>query len=110
MNFIQFIKKFSTGCRSSSINLEARSLTGWSTNRHCVVARLQDITSHHLREIRSKAGALFIVLPKDMTASPELQQVSNTLNKFLRKHDKVDLTTSHMIIDCWIWFSANDRN
>ncbi|KAK6643166.1 hypothetical protein RUM43_004669 [Polyplax serrata] len=62
------------GCRSSSINLEARSLTGWSTNRHCVVARLQDITSHHLREIRSKAGALFIVLPKDMTASPELQQ------------------------------------
>ncbi|KAL0278855.1 UNVERIFIED_CONTAM: hypothetical protein PYX00_000546 [Menopon gallinae] len=62
------------GCRSSSVNLEARSLTSWSTNRHCVVARFQDITSHKLREIRSKAGALFIVLPKDMSRiSQELE-------------------------------------
>lgn len=71
MHLITFI-----GCRSSSVNLEARSLTGWSTNRHCVIARLQDIKSHHLREIRSKAGALFIVLPKDIgQLSKELQQV-----------------------------------
>lgn len=63
------------GCRSSAVNLEARSLSSWSTNRHCIVARLQDITSHQLRDIRSKAGALLIVLPKDMNAiSPELQQ------------------------------------
>ena len=71
---------FFSGCRSSAVNLEARSLSSWSTNRHCVVARLQDISSNQLREIRSKAGALLIVLPKDMNNIPlELQQV-NSLN------------------------------
>lgn len=48
------------------MNLEARSLSGWSTSRHCIVARLQDITIDHFREIRVKAGALLVVLPKDM--------------------------------------------
>lgn len=63
------------GCRSAPVNLEARSLSGWSTSRHCIVARLQDITIDHFREIRSKAGALLVVLPKDMDdmASEEKQ-------------------------------------
>ncbi|CAG9795916.1 unnamed protein product [Diatraea saccharalis] len=60
------------GCRSSSFNLEGRSLTSWSTSRHCVVARVQDITIDQFMEIRSKAGALLLVLPKnDTVLSPE---------------------------------------
>ncbi|CAG4986822.1 unnamed protein product [Colias eurytheme] len=55
------------GCRSSSFNLEGRSLTSWSTARHCVVARLQDVTIEQFIEIRGKAGALVLLLPKNDT-------------------------------------------
>uniref|UniRef100_A0A1B6EWH8 Nicalin n=1 Tax=Cuerna arida TaxID=1464854 RepID=A0A1B6EWH8_9HEMI len=62
------------GCRSAPVNLEARSLGGWSTSRHCVVARLQDISAEHFREIRSKAGALLVVLPKDIETLPQTEK------------------------------------
>lgn len=55
------------GCRSASFNLEGRSLTSWSTSRHCVVARIQDITIEQFMEIRAKAGALLLVLPANDT-------------------------------------------
>ncbi|GAB1860223.1 Nicalin [Camponotus japonicus] len=54
------------GCRSAPISLEARSLTGWSTSRHCVVAKALDVTSSVFKSIKSKAGALVIVLPEKM--------------------------------------------
>ncbi|XP_077293862.1 BOS complex subunit NCLN [Arctopsyche grandis] len=54
------------GCRSASVNLEARSLTGWSTSRHCVLARLQEITIDQFLDIRAKAGALLALLPRDI--------------------------------------------
>ncbi|CAG5015113.1 unnamed protein product [Parnassius apollo] len=60
------------GCRSASFNLEGRSLTSWSTSRHCVVARIQDITIEQFMEVRIKAGALLLVLPKnDTVLTPE---------------------------------------
>ncbi|KAL0820666.1 hypothetical protein ABMA28_006498 [Loxostege sticticalis] len=60
------------GCRSSSFNLEGRSLTSWSTSRHCVVARVQDVSIDQFMEIRAKAGALLLVLPKnDTVLTPE---------------------------------------
>lgn len=46
--------------------MEARSLTGWSTSRHCVVAKALDITPAIFQSIKSKAGALIIVLPEKM--------------------------------------------
>ncbi|XP_032679555.1 nicalin [Odontomachus brunneus] len=52
------------GCRNAPISLEARSLTGWSTSRHCVVAKALDITPSFFQSIKSKAGALVIVLPE----------------------------------------------
>lgn len=54
----------SFGCRASALSLEAKSLYTWSTGRHCVVAKLQDITIEQFREIRQKAGGLVILLPK----------------------------------------------
>lgn len=55
------------GCRSAGVHLEGRSLSAWSTARHCVVARLQDISIDQFMEIKSKAGALLLVLPKNIT-------------------------------------------
>ncbi|KAF5304816.1 hypothetical protein FQR65_LT07833 [Abscondita terminalis] len=55
------------GCRSASVNLEARSLQSWSTSRHCVVTRIQDLTIDYFRNIRGKAGALLIIFPQDVS-------------------------------------------
>ncbi|XP_031849029.1 BOS complex subunit ncln [Nomia melanderi] len=52
------------GCRSAPISLEARSLTGWSTSRHCVVAKALDLTPTLFHSIKNKAGALIVVLPE----------------------------------------------
>ncbi|KAG7197566.1 hypothetical protein KM043_001322 [Ampulex compressa] len=54
------------GCRNAPISLEARSLTGWSTSRHCVVTKALGITPSLFQSIKCKAGALIIVLPEKM--------------------------------------------
>lgn len=54
------------GSRSASFNLEAKSLTGWSTSRHCVITRFQDLTVDSYKMIKSKAGALLTMLPKNL--------------------------------------------
>lgn len=59
--------KYFLGCRSAGINLEARSLTSWSSPRHCVVAKLKDLTIDNFRNIKLKAGALLIMLPQDFS-------------------------------------------
>lgn len=65
------------GCRASSINLEAKSLQTWTTSRHCVITRFQDLTVDQFREIRAKAGGVIILLPEDMSllSSEEKQQI-----------------------------------
>jgi hypothetical protein len=55
------------GCRSSPVNLEARSVGGWGTSRHCVVTRLEDITADQFQEICTKAGALLVMLPRHIS-------------------------------------------
>ncbi|KAJ4437025.1 hypothetical protein ANN_17158, partial [Periplaneta americana] len=66
------------GCRSSSVNLEARSISGWGTSRHCVVTRLEDITTDQFREVRSKAGALLVMLPQHvMELQKEEKQIDD---------------------------------
>jgi hypothetical protein len=49
------------GCRGSAMNLEAKSLYTWTTSRHCVVTKFQDLTIDQFRDIRSKAGGLVIM-------------------------------------------------
>jgi hypothetical protein len=53
------------GCRASALNLEAKSLNTWSTSRHCVITRIQDLSIDQYREIRSKAGGLIVLFPKN---------------------------------------------
>lgn len=54
------------GCRSAGINLEAKSLTNWNSPRHCIVAKLKDLTVDSFRNIKLKAGALLVMLPDDI--------------------------------------------
>lgn len=54
------------GCRSAGINLEAKSLTGWSTPRHCIVTKLRDLTVDSFKNIKLKAGALLVMLPDNV--------------------------------------------
>jgi len=49
------------------VNLEARSVGGWGTSRHCVVTRLEDITADQFQEICTKAGALLVMLPRHIS-------------------------------------------
>ncbi|XP_053694499.1 nicalin-1 [Sabethes cyaneus] len=56
------------GCRTSALNMEAKSLYTWQTFRHCVITRFQDMTIDQFREIRAKAGGLVILLPEDVTS------------------------------------------
>lgn len=70
------------GCRASALNLEAKSLFTWSTSRHCVVVRLQDLTIDHYKEIRNKAGGLVVIMPNDFSLlSYEEKQVLIELAK-----------------------------
>ncbi|EDW58178.1 BOS complex subunit ncln [Drosophila virilis] len=73
------------GSRSSAISLEAKSLYTWSTGRHCVLARLLDISINDLNKIRQKAGGLIIMLPQDV------QSLSNELK------DQVLMMEQHML-------------
>ena len=82
--------------------MEAKSLYTWSSGRHCVVAkyvnfilsldllfiacyshvyfRLEDLSIDEFREIRQKAGALVVLLPKDVAnMSAEQKEVSYVL-------------------------------
>ncbi|EZA59423.1 hypothetical protein DMN91_002009 [Ooceraea biroi] len=67
------------GCRNAPVSLEARSLSGWSTSRHCVVAKALDITPSIFQSIKSKAGALVIVLPEKINelTTEEKQHIMN---------------------------------
>lgn len=65
------------GCRASTLNLEAKSLHSWKTSRHCIVTRFQDLSVEQFREIRTKAGGLIVLLPRDVAAlgADERQQI-----------------------------------
>ncbi|KAH1008079.1 hypothetical protein HUJ04_005225 [Dendroctonus ponderosae] len=55
------------GSRMASVNLEARSISTFSSSRHCVFARLMDLSIETYRNIRGKAGALIVELPKSLS-------------------------------------------
>lgn len=70
------------GCRTANLNLEARSLTSWSTQRHCVVARLEHLASHSLHNIKENSGGLLLVLPQNIDSlTSEMREVNPILIK-----------------------------
>ncbi|XP_030379487.1 nicalin [Scaptodrosophila lebanonensis] len=76
------INGVSLGCRASAISLEAKSLYTWSTGRHCVLARLLDISVNDFNKIRQKAGGLIVLLPNNLLAlSDEAKEQVNALEQ-----------------------------
>lgn len=74
---------FYLGCRSSSFSLEAKSIATWKTSRHCVLTRLKDLTNIRFSDIVQQAGALLVMLPKDMTSlSNDERMVRNFCPKY----------------------------
>lgn len=63
--------------------MEGRGLSNWRTSRHCVITRLNDLTPDLFYTIKNKAGALIVMLPKDMTnLTIDEQQVNNLVNNY----------------------------
>ncbi|XP_065370709.1 BOS complex subunit NCLN [Calliphora vicina] len=85
------------GCRSSALSLEAKSLYTWSTGRHCVVAKFQDMTVDQLREILQKAGGLVLLLPKDVASMSREDKEHLSL---------LEQTTMEQSITIPVYFSA----
>ncbi|GLH07943.1 Nicalin-1 [Gryllus bimaculatus] len=108
------------GCRYSPVNLEARSLSGWSTTRHCVVARLEDLTYDQFKEIHAKAGALLVILPQNIAnlendAKEQILQLEEVMMKqevlipvyfaeWSQELDSIVNDLSHILFSC---ISAN---
>lgn len=64
---LYFVLKQFAGSRGAAVNLEGRSISTWSTPRHCIVTRLKDLTIDMYRNVRSKAGALIVELPESVS-------------------------------------------
>lgn len=67
------------GCRSSIVSLDGRGLRSWSSSRHCVVTRIEDLTTDLFRDIRSRAGALLVILPR----REDMKKLSNTAKQHI---------------------------
>lgn len=75
---LYFVLKQFAGSRGAAVNLEGRSISTWSTPRHCIVTRLKDLTIDMYRNVRSKAGALIVELPESVSnITQEEKQVSD---------------------------------
>lgn len=74
---------FVLGCRSSAVNLEGRGLGGWISTRHCVLAKLTDLTVENFLDVRARAGALLLLMPSNMANLTEAEREVILLNLHL---------------------------
>lgn len=79
---VRIVLKQFAGSRGAAVNLEGRSISTWSTPRHCIVTRLRDLTIDMYRNVRSKAGALIVELPESVSnLTQEEKQVEKVFSK-----------------------------
>lgn len=63
------------GCRSSVLNMEAKTLYTTPYTRRCVVARLSELTYAHFQEfLQQNAGGLLLLLPRNLSSLPSSEQ------------------------------------
>lgn len=61
-----------TGTRNSILNTEARTIEAEVLSRRCVIMRLVDFSyEEYQKALRQSAGAVVIILPKNMSAVPQ---------------------------------------
>ncbi|XP_045483433.1 nicalin [Harmonia axyridis] len=81
----------SHGSRGASINLEARSITNWKSARHCVVTKMKDLSVGQLRDVLTKAGALLILIPSDLSSlsSDEKEHLSSLESALMNQETSI---------------------
>ncbi|XP_054707763.1 BOS complex subunit ncln-like [Uloborus diversus] len=64
------------GCRSSVLNMEAKTLYTTPYTRRCVVARLSELTFAHYQDvINQNAGGLLILIPRNLSSLPATEHM-----------------------------------
>lgn len=62
----------SSGTRNAILNTEARTVEAEVLSRRCVIMRLADFSyDKYQKALRQSAGAVVIILPKNMSAMPQ---------------------------------------
>lgn len=63
---------FFLGTRNAILNTEARTVEAEVLSRRCVIMRLADFSyEKYQKALRQSAGAVVIILPKNMSAMPQ---------------------------------------
>lgn len=63
------------GCKSALVNMEARPIDAKMITRRCIIVRLQEISISRYRDlIQENAGALMILLPKNLSEITEQEK------------------------------------
>lgn len=61
-----------SGTRNAILNTEARTVEAEVLSRRCVIMRLVDFSyEEYQKALRQSAGAVVIILPKNMSAVPQ---------------------------------------
>lgn len=61
-----------SGTRNAILNTEARTVEAEVLSRRCVIMRLADFSyDKYQKALRQSAGAVVIILPKNMSAMPQ---------------------------------------
>ncbi|MEQ2188642.1 hypothetical protein GOODEAATRI_017067, partial [Goodea atripinnis] len=64
--------KYGKGTRNAILNTEARTVEAEVLSRRCVIMRLADFSyDKYQKALRQSAGAVVIILPKNMSAMPQ---------------------------------------
>lgn len=73
-----------SGTRNAILNTEARTVEAEVLSRRCVIMRLADFSyEEYQKALRQSAGAVVIILPKNMSAVPQ-DIVQVIINKILQ--------------------------
>lgn len=78
-----------TGTRNAILNTEARTVEAEVLSRRCVIMRLVDFSyEEYQKALRQSAGAVVIILPKNMSAVPQdIVQVIMFNNGLVSRYD-----------------------
>jgi len=77
INLLLFIVFFFSGCRSSIVNAEARTLRSASMARKCILIRSEDLTHARYLEVLDKGPSAIVILLQGNTSQEEVEVASH---------------------------------
>ncbi|XP_052101120.1 nicalin-1-like [Mytilus californianus] len=81
------------GCQAAQVNMEARPIDAKMITRRCIVTKMKEFTMAKYRDlIQENAGALLIILPRNLTAlSEDDRQHLQTVEKDLAEEGSISI-------------------